>query len=245
MSDESSWQWVSAGGTNVGNVRKINEDAILDLPQHGLWVVADGMGGHHAGDLASSSIVNALSQISVNDEQAQFVDLVEDHIKRVNYELYTLSKQGGSDSVIGSTVAALVALDGYGVCIWAGDSRVYRLRNFELEQLTVDHSEVEELIAEGALHRSKADGHPGENIITRAVGGEENLNLEMKLVPLKHGDRYLLCSDGLYKDVSADEIEKIMADGNTADVTRNLLGCALSRRCADNVSVIAVDFEKR
>ncbi|MCZ6830241.1 MAG: protein phosphatase 2C domain-containing protein [Gammaproteobacteria bacterium] len=245
MSDESSWQWVSAGDTNVGNVRKINEDAILDLPQHGLWVVADGMGGHHAGDLASSSIVNALSQISVNDEQAQFVDLVEDHIKRVNYELYTLSKQGGSDSVIGSTVAALVALDGYGVCIWAGDSRVYRLRNFELEQLTVDHSEVEELIAEGALHRSKADGHPGENIITRAVGGEENLNLEMKLVPLKHGDRYLLCSDGLYKDVSADEIGKIMADGNTADVTRNLLACALSRRCADNVSVIAVDFEKR
>ena len=245
MSEESSWQWVSAGSTNVGNVRKINEDAILDQPQNGLWVVADGMGGHHAGDLASSSIVKALSQISVNDEQSQFVDLVEDHIKRVNHDLYTFSKQDGRDAVIGSTVAALVALDGYCVCIWAGDSRVYRLRNFELEQLTVDHSEVEELIAEGALRRSEADGHPGENVITRAVGGEEIINLEMKLVPLQHGDRFLLCSDGLYKDLTADEIGNIMTEGNTADVTRNLLGCALSRRCADNVSVIAIDFEGR
>ena len=245
MSDESSWQWVSAGETNVGNIRKINEDAILDLPQRGLWVVADGMGGHHAGDLASSSIVNALSQISFNDEQAQFVDVVEDCINSVNSELYNLSKQGGGDTVIGSTVVALVALDGYCVCIWAGDSRVYRLRNYELEQLTVDHSEVEELIAEGVLHRSEADGHPGENIITRAVGGAEKLNLEMKLVPLMHGDRYLLCSDGLYKDVTTEEIEKFMADGNVVDVSSNLLGCALSRRCADNVSVISIQFEER
>lgn len=231
--------------THVGNVRKVNEDAILDLPQRGLWVVADGMGGHQAGDVASSSIVNALSSISEDDVPARSVDFVEDQIKRVNYELYAMSRQGGNDVVIGSTVVALVALQGYCVCIWAGDSRVYRVRDFELEQMTVDHSEVEELIAEGSLRRSEADGHPGENIITRAVGGEEAIMLEMRLLPLKHGDRYLLCSDGLYKDVTAEEIGNMMAAGNTAEVSRNLLSCALSRRCADNVSVIAVDFEER
>lgn len=240
-----SWQWVSTGVTNVGNVRKINEDAILDLPQRGLWVVADGMGGHQAGDVASSSIVNALANVADNDSPARFVDHVEDQIMRVNYELYTLSKQGGSNGVIGSTVTALVALPGYCVCIWAGDSRAYRLRDYNLEQMTLDHSEVEELIAEGSLDRSEADGYPGENVITRAVGGEEGIILEMSLVPMKHKDRYLLCSDGLYKDVKEDEIGEMMAEGNTAEVSQNLISCALSRRCSDNVSVITVDFEQR
>ena len=245
MTEEFSWQWISTGITNVGNVRKINEDAILDLPQRGLWVVADGMGGHQAGDVASSSVVNALSNIEDTDSPGRFVDFVEDQIMRVNYELYTMSKQGGSDGVIGSTIAALVALSGYCVCIWAGDSRVYRLRDFNLEQMTRDHSEVEELIAEGSLKRSEADGYPGENVITRAVGGEEGIILEMCLVPMKNRDRYLICSDGLYKDVKENEIGEMMADGNTVDVCRSLLACALSRRCSDNVSIITIDFEQR
>ena len=245
MSSDASWQWVSTGMTNVGNVRKVNEDAILDLPQRGLWVVADGMGGHEAGDVASSSVVNALSTIGEFDSPARFVDEVEDQLIRVNYELYMMSRQRGGHNVIGSTVSVLVALPGYCLCIWAGDSRVYRLRDFELEQITRDHSEVEELVADGKIDASEADGYPGENVITRAVGGEEGLILEMMLVPLKHKDRYLVCSDGLYKDVKFDEIGELLADGNTAQACQRLIGCALSRRCADNVSVIAVDFELR
>jgi len=218
---------------------------MLDLPQRGLWVVADGMGGHDAGDVASSSIVSALANIGEFDGPGKLVNEVEDQLIDVNRRLYALSKEGGQSQVIGSTVAAVVALPGYCLCIWAGDSRVYRLRDFNLEQLTIDHSEVEELIAEGSLERADASGYPGENVITRAVGGEEELVLEVRLVPMQNRDRYLICSDGLYKDVTPDEIGELMSNGNTADVCQKLLSCALSRRCADNVSVVAMDFEQR
>lgn len=242
---DATWQWVSTGVTNVGNVRKINEDAMLDLPERGLWVVADGMGGHQAGDVASSSIVQALSQIGEHDRPSKLVDEVEDRLIEVNKKLFDMSKSDGQSHVIGSTVAAVVALPAHCLCVWAGDSRVYRLRDFQLEQLTVDHSEVEELIAEGSLDRSEAAGYPGENVITRAVGGEEELVLELQLFPMQHKDRYMICSDGLYKDVETDEIREMMSDGSTADVCRKLLSCALSRRCLDNVSIVTMDFERQ
>ena len=218
---------------------------MLDLPQRGLWVVADGMGGHQAGDVASSSIVEALSQVGEYDRPSKLVDEVEDRLISVNRKLYDTSQANGHGQVIGSTVAAVLALPAHCLCVWAGDSRVYRLRNFQLEQLTVDHSEVEELIAEGSLDRSEAGGYPGENVITRAVGGEEELVLEVQLFPMRHKDRYMICSDGLYKDVEFDEIREMMSDGSTADVCQRLLSCALSRRCSDNVSIVTVDFEQR
>jgi len=240
-----SMHWVSSGVTHVGNVRKVNEDAMLDLPQRGLWVVADGMGGHKAGDLASSSIVKALSSIGEYDKPSELVNEVEDRLIHVNGRLYALSKEGGQSHVIGSTVAAVVALPGHCLCIWAGDSRVYRLRDLQLEQLTTDHSEVEELIADGTLDRSEAEGYPGENVITRAVGGEEELVVEVMLFPVRHRDRYMICSDGLYKDINFDEIREMMSDGSTSAVCNALLSTALSRRCSDNVSIIVVDFEKQ
>lgn len=242
---DSTWQWVSTGMTNVGNVRKVNEDAFLDHSQQGLWVVADGMGGHEAGDVASSSVVKSLSEIGDTDSPSKLVDEVEDRLIQVNRQLYAMSQDGGRGNVIGTTVAAVLALPGHCLCMWAGDSRVYRLRNFKLEQMTIDHSEVEELIAQGALERSQAAGYPGENVITRAVGGEEDLLLEVQLFEMRDKDRYLICSDGLYKDVTFEEIEEMMSDGSTVDVCQKLLACALSRRCADNVSVIAVDFEQQ
>ncbi len=242
---DSTWQWVSTGMTNVGNVRKVNEDAFLDHSQQGLWVVADGMGGHEAGDVASSSVVKSLSEIGDTDSPSKLVDEVEDRLIQVNRQLYAMSQEGGRGNVIGTTVAAVLALPGHCLCMWAGDSRVYRLRNFKLEQMTIDHSEVEELIAQGALERSQAAGYPGENVITRAVGGEEDLLLEVQLFEMRDKDRYLICSDGLYKDVTFEEIEEMMSDGSTVDVCQKLLACALSRRCADNVSVIAVDFEQQ
>lgn len=242
---DGEWQWVSSGVTNVGNVRKINEDAMLDLPQRGLWAVADGMGGHQAGDIASSSVVAALATTGEHDRPSALVDEVEDQLIRVNQQLFAMSKADGRNAVIGCTVAVLMALPGHCLCAWAGDSRVYRLRDFKLEQLTTDHSEVEELIAEGSLARADADGYPGENVITRAVGGEEELVVELRLFPMRDKDRYLICSDGLYKDVQFDEIRQLMSDGSTVDACQKLLALALSRTCADNVSVVAVDFEKR
>jgi serine/threonine protein phosphatase PrpC len=240
---ETSWQWVSSAITDKGNVRKANEDAILDRPQSGLWVVADGMGGHEAGEVASGAIVAGLSQLDDIDQVSEFVNTVEDGLMDVNRRLYAASSSQGK--VMGSTVAAVLALPGHCLCMWAGDSRVYRLRNFELDELTTDHSEVEELIAEGSLAREDAEGYPGENVITRAVGGEEDLYLEVKLFELAHKDRYLICSDGLYKDVTVPEIQEILSDGDIASACRRLIDCAKSRRCSDNVSVIGVDFERR
>lgn len=240
---DTTWQWVSSGITDVGNVRQINEDAILDRPQTGLWVVADGMGGHEAGEVASSSIVAALSKLGDFDRPKKFVDAVEDCLIEVNKQLFALSAEDGK--VIGSTVAAVLALPGHCLCMWAGDSRVYRLRNFELQELTTDHSEVEELIAEGSLAREDAEGYPGENVITRAVGGEQDLYLEVRLFELSHKDRYLICSDGLYKDVRVDEIRELLSDGGITVACQKLLDCAKSRRCSDNVSIIGVDFEQR
>jgi serine/threonine protein phosphatase PrpC len=218
---------------------------MLDLPQRGLWAVADGMGGHQAGDVASSSIVEALSQVGEYDRPSKLVDEVEDRLFDVNRKLFDMSKSDGQSSVIGSTVAIVLALPAHCLCIWAGDSRVYRLRDFQLEQLTLDHSEVEELIAEGSLDRSDAAGYPGENVITRAVGGEDELVLELRLFPMRHKDRYMICSDGLYKDVEFDEIRELMSDGSTTDVCQRLLSCSLSRRCTDNVSIVTVDFEQQ
>jgi serine/threonine protein phosphatase PrpC len=240
---ETSWQWVSAAITDPGNVREANEDAILDRPQSGLWVVADGMGGHEAGEVASGAIVAGLSQIGTIEQPSAFVNAVEDCLIEVNRRLFAVSSSRGK--VMGSTVAAVLALPGYCLCMWAGDSRVYRLRNFELQELTTDHSEVEELIAEGSLAREDAEGYPGENVITRAVGGEEDLYLEVKLFEMGHKDRYLLCSDGLYKDVQVHEIQEILSDGDISSACRRLIDCAKSRRCSDNVSVIGVDFEQR
>lgn len=227
----------------MGNVRKANEDAILDRPQSGLWVVADGMGGHEAGEVASGAIVAGLSRLDDIDQVSKFVDTVEDSLMDVNRRLFAASSSQGK--VMGSTVAAVLALPGHCLCMWAGDSRVYRLRNFELEELTTDHSEVEELIAEGKLKREDSEGYPGENVITRAVGGEEDLYLEVKLFELAHKDRYLICSDGLYKDVTIPEIQEILSDGDITSACRRLIDCAKSRRCSDNVSVIGVDFERR
>jgi serine/threonine protein phosphatase PrpC len=114
-----------------------------------------------------------------------------------------------------------------------------------LRELTTDHSEVEELIAEGSLAREDAAGYPGENIITRAVGGEDDLYLEVRLFELGHKDRLLLCSDGLYKEVSFEEIREILSDGSIATAVQRLLELAKSRRCSDNTSVIGVEFEQR
>lgn len=201
------------------------------------------MGGHEAGEVASGAIVAGLAQVGDSDQPSTFVDAVEDCLMDVNRRLFAASSSQGK--VMGSTVAAVLALPGHCLCMWAGDSRVYRLRNFELQELTTDHSEVEELIAEGSLAREDADGYPGENVITRAVGGEDELFLEVKLFEMAHKDRYLICSDGLYKDVKFHEIREILSGGDVAAACRRLIDCAKSRRCSDNVSVIGVDFELR
>ena len=245
MSGGPSFKWLSASLTNVGNVRKINEDACLDLPSRGLWVVADGMGGHAGGDIASQMIVESLRKIPAADKLSGFVNGVEDCLLDANSKLYDMSISGEEQRVIGSTVAALLAYENHCICAWVGDSRIYRLRDGLFEQVTRDHSEVEEMIEQGLITPEAAEAHPSANVITRAVGGTSDLHVDLELVDLRSQDRFLVCSDGLYKELSDNEMRDRLASGNCKQVCQNLVSTALERECADNVTVVAVEFDQR
>jgi serine/threonine protein phosphatase PrpC len=244
MSAAPAFRWQSASRTDVGNVRKLNEDAYLDLPASGLWVVADGMGGHDAGELASRMVVRELSGVPTHERFSDFVDDVEDRVLKVNQQLFSMSHEGAVPRVIGCTFAGVLAFGGHCLSVWAGDSRVYRSRDGKLERITRDHSEVEELVARGEITAAEAELHPSANVITRAVGGVERLFLDLRVDALRDGDRFLICSDGLYKDLEFREIEAQLGEGNCIDACGRLIDTALSRECLDNITVIVVDFSR-
>ena len=240
-SANANYSWTSAAITNVGRVRKLNEDSVLDRGDVGLWVVADGMGGHSAGDLASQLIVNSLGKVETSDNLAEFVTRVEDAVVGVNERLFEVANAHNQTS--GSTVVLLLVRDKYAVTMWAGDSRLYRLRNNVLEQMTTDHTHIEMYIEKGLIKRADAEGHPSSNMVTRAVGVTDNLLLEMDLYEIEDGDRFLLCSDGLDKHVKDPEIEKILGNGDTASVAQILIDTTLERGAVDNVTVCVIDFK--
>ena len=238
-----SFEWTSAALSNAGLVRSVNEDAILNAPELGLWAVADGMGGHDAGDVASRMIVESLERLSANDEPDVFLGIVESCLQDVNSQLFDLATD--SSRTIGSTVVALLAFRRYCLCLWAGDSRVYRLRDGKLEQITRDHSQVEELIALGEIEREDAEKHPMANVITRAVGGSSRLHLDANLQPLKNRDRILLCSDGLYKDIGPEDVLEGMNQSDPERACKRLIELALRGGGGDNISVAVIDFTAR
>lgn len=232
------FRWQSAALTDVGKVRKLNEDSILDRGERGLWVVADGMGGHSAGDLASQLIVNSLAKLDTGDGLAQFVECVEEAVQNVNDRLFAVANAHNQTS--GSTVVMLLASGAHAVVMWAGDSRCYLLRDGELRQLTTDHTQIELFIAKGLLTRAEAAGHPSGNMVTRAVGVTDSLLLEMDLIELKDNDRFLLCSDGLDKHLKDEEIARHLRDAEVETAARVLIDQTLARGAMDNVSVCVV-----
>jgi len=201
MSTHDPVSWTSHAVSHVGTVRKINEDACLDRPERGLWAVADGMGGHSAGDVASSRIIEALDGLSPAGSLSEMAGVVEDALRRVNLDLLKLARDSDKHT-IGSTAAVLVMHGRHALCIWAGDSRIYRFRKGRLEQLTQDHAMVEDMVEAGLISRAEAEHHPQANRITRAVGAMEDLFVDMDIHPVEPGDRFLICSDGLYKDAT-------------------------------------------
>ncbi|HKE46341.1 MAG TPA: protein phosphatase 2C domain-containing protein [Steroidobacteraceae bacterium] len=236
-----AFTWKSAAVTSTGNVRSHNEDAILELPAAGLWVVADGMGGHNAGDVASRMVVESLATVSATPQPSVFLDAVEDRLREVNLRLYQHSLNAET-GVSGSTVAALLAFDRFALSVWAGDSRVYRSRGGQCEQVTRDHSEVQEMLDDGVVNAADAEQHSAANVITRAVGGMEQLYLDLELRELRHNDRFLVCSDGLYKEVSDDLIGRHLAGNDPEGACKALLKHALSGKGSDNVSIVVVQF---
>lgn len=242
----AAFRWQSCARSDVGCVRSINEDACLDMPAVGLWTVADGMGGHHAGDVASQMIVESLGGVGWQPRLGEMADEVEQRLDVVNRRLVELAAaDGGEERVIGSTVTVLLALRRHGMVMWAGDSRIYRLRDGVLQQLTRDHSEFEDLLDEGLVNPDEAETHPSGNVITRAVGGSDELVLDSVRIDIANGDRFLLCTDGLYKELDEAEIgERLAAGGDCAQACAGLVDTALERGSRDNVTVVVVQFSE-
>ncbi len=243
MSEKQAFQWSSAGRSHVGMVRAINEDACLVLPEVGLWAVADGMGGHEAGDIASQMIVETLQQIPSPKGWRDLLDSTRERLREVNRRLREESAQRYQNRTIGSTVAVLLIHETQCACLWVGDSRIYRLRNGQLQQLTRDHSHVQELVDQGLIPPEDAHRHPLANVITRAVGSADELLIDEAVYPLQSGDVFLLCSDGLNKTVSDEEIARLLAHSNQncQEAVKAFIHLALMRDASDNVTTVVVN----
>lgn len=232
-----SYRWHSAHETHPGKRRKTNEDAVLAKPDLGLWMVADGMGGHEAGDLASQCIAEALDAVEAQPSLTALVDTVDDQLNLVNCRLRAHAQSHCRGRTVGSTVVAMVAEADVGVALWAGDSRLYRLRGGELTQITRDHNPIADLLDDGVITERTALAKD-TNVITRAVGGQPDLHLDVAVFDVEPWDTFLLCSDGLYREVEEDEIAGVLAGGDVDESVGELLRRALVRGARDNVSIV-------
>lgn len=231
--------WYSSSVSKLGFVRSVNEDALLDAREQNLWVVADGMGGHSFGDEASRSIIDHLVSFRCRDSMQDNLTDLENRIT----EAHEQCRSHGNGQLMGSTVAALFVHDPYCFFIWAGDSRIYRYRNNQLQQMTEDHSLVQGLVSIGELDKEDMDKHPSSHIITRAVGVNADLDLEISHNEIASGDRYLICSDGLYKDITEQEISERLGLPSVEESLDNLVELALERGGTDNTTAIVVQAE--
>lgn len=240
MSDLGPLSFETAARTHVGRVRKLNEDRLIARPEAGLWAVADGMGGHQAGDLAAGMIVDALEQVDTLGSGYAFLDNVQESVQRVNRTLVAHARLSAPGTVIGSTLVALLAYQGHFACLWAGDSRAYLLRDGRFEQITRDHSMVQEMIDSGALNRADARRFGRSNVITRAVGVNDRLALDIYTGAIQPGDVFLICSDGLTTMAEDHDIAPIVARESIDAAADALLDMTLERGAKDNVSLILV-----
>lgn len=230
----------SAAETHCGLIRKANEDAVLDHGPSGVWAVADGVGGADAGGHASETIIQALGQLPAGETGAVLCGRAEETLRSVNRQLFEEASRAGSLRGMASTVVCLMIRSARFFCLWAGDSRLYRLRAGRFDQLSRDHTEVQTLLDYGLLTAEEAKNHPRGNLITRAVGATDELELDRIEGDVEPEDVFLLCSDGLTKVVDDHEIGLIVAQMDPAQAVHQLVRMTLERGAPDNVSVIAV-----
>ena len=235
------FRWECSGKTDIGKLRKINQDAFLTRSEAGMWLVADGMGGHSAGELASQTIVDTLNNANLPEPLNLKVDFLEDNLKAINRHLVMEARRRGPNTVIGTTVVILLAYQASCILLWAGDSRAYRFRDGKLLQLTRDHSQVEEMVRRGLLLREDAENHPLSNIITRAVGASDVLYVDIIDYDIEDGDIFLLCSDGLNKELRDTEIADILSqDAPVERLNQTLIERTLTKGGRDNVTTVLV-----
>ncbi len=225
--------------TSAGRVRRVNEDSSLTLPP--LYAGADGMGGHGSGDVASRLAVQALGRCA--GLRPLFVEAVLAALEEANRIIIA----GDEANRMGTTVTGLAGLETAGgdhlMVFNVGDSRVYRLAADHVEQLTVDHSEVQELVLAGLITRQQARSHPRRNVVTRALGSAHVLHADHWLLPVIGGDRFLLCSDGLFGELPDEVILPLLAVGAPQHAAEALVAAANDAGGRDNVTAVVVDID--
>lgn len=211
---------------------------MLVRTDRGLWAVADGMGGHDAGDVASAMVTDALLRLPIVYGLDELTEIAIGALTRVNHELIALASSDEVQRTIGSTVVGLAIAAGQFRCFWAGDSRAYRIRDGRIAQLTRDHSLVQDLVEAGMLDPLEAHDHPNANVITRAIGVVEELKIETSGGDVMPGDLFLLASDGLTRLVDDNELVAALTSMAPEQAAEALIETVLSRGAPDNVSII-------
>ncbi len=234
--------WRSCHASHPGARRADNEDRCVDRPDLGLWAVADGAGGHQAGEVAAGMIADRLEAIPPGLDAKTMLGELRARIDAVHADLLAEGARRGPDVTIASTAVILCVRDGHYACLWAGDSRAYRYAGGILEQISRDHSLVQELVDAGQIAADAAEAHPRANVITRAVGaGDVDGPLLDKITDaIRPGERFLLCSDGLSKTLPEAEIAALLGT-DAADPAALLIEAALARQARDNVTVVVID----
>ena len=242
----NEFHWTSASRSHPGRVREVNEDACLEQPHRGAWAVADGMGGHALGEFASrlavKSLMDLVDLVDPSKPAASLEQLVATAHERLRQTNRHLRAEAARRDVpiIGTTIAVLLAAGRHGACVWAGDSCIYRYRAGRLQQLTRDHSQLEAVRSQQVGSADDTLVRPPPNVITRALGGDEALELDSVTVDVLDGDLFLLCSDGLSNELSEVAIEQALMPGGCKQACETLLDLALERGARDNVTAVVV-----
>jgi len=228
----------SGAKTHTGCVRDHNEDAFVAREEVGLWVVADGMGGHEGGEWASAKIVEKLDELELPTDFDAACEAIAEAIRKANRAIIVEARRRAKQ--MGSTVVALLLRDDRYALLWVGDSRGYLLRDGEMRQLTRDHTQVQEMVARGIMSPEDAIGHPMGHILSRAVGVRDEVEVDMVTGEVAPGDIYLICSDGLHGYVEETEVVRLLSQGAPEEAAEQLVELTLAKGAPDNVTVIAV-----
>lgn len=229
--------------TEVGLVRPNNEDSLLICPDIGLFVVADGMGGHRAGEVASRKAL-AIFEQQLRARLAENTDIKQamlQGVDEVNRQIYQISLQDSALQGMGTTITACLVQEHRALVAHVGDSRAYLIRNKEVSQITNDHSLVGELVKSGSITEELAQVHPRRNVLTQAVGVTNTVDIDLYTVPLLKDDQILLCTDGLTNHVKRDEIFNIIENiVDPQQAVKKLANTALEQGGTDNITIILI-----
>lgn len=235
----------SSGKTDTGNKRNNNQDSIFFSdqpigPLPNLYIVADGMGGHKAGDRASKMAIDITVDFVKNSTLENPIAVLKRAMIYANNEIYKAASKNPELTGMGTTMVVAVAQEGKLYVANVGDSRLYVV-NSDIKQITMDHSLVEELIRKGELERKRGRNHPEKNIITKAMGSKEEVIPDFFEIDINSEDKYLLCSDGLSNMVEDDEIRDIVVDNyKLEDIAQALVDRANYYGGSDNISVVVI-----